>query len=137
MSKVGEIVENIYSKISWKVIGYVFIALFLFKSCQSCNRSNKIERLTKNHIEVVDSLNSRCDSLVIANDKLNTIIEGKNDKENALNNAHNLGEDYLKYTIKNLQDTVASKNKTIKNLKRVISEKNDEIVKLNELISEK
>ena len=44
MSKIGEIVDNIYSKISWKVIAYVFIAMVLFKSCQSCNRSNKIER---------------------------------------------------------------------------------------------
>jgi hypothetical protein len=63
--KIGEIVDNIYSKISWKVIAYVFIAMFLFKSCQSCNRSNKIERIEKNTTVLVDSLIKSNDSFFI------------------------------------------------------------------------
>ena len=79
MSKIGDIVDKMTSKLSWKVVAYIFIGMFLFKSCQSCNRSNKIERIEKNRIEVVDSLSKRIDSLNVANDKLATVIDGKNE----------------------------------------------------------
>ena len=116
MSNVGEFVENFYSKISWKIIGYIFIVLFLFKSCQSCNRSNKIDILEKNHITIVDSINNvaktfevRCDSLAIEIEKRDLIINGKNEVKDALN----LNKNASDIVIKNLQDT-------IKNLKRKI-----------------
>lgn len=127
MSKVGEFVENIYSKISWKVIGYIFIGLFLFKSCQSCNRSNKIERLEKNHITVVDSINNvsktfevRCDSLTTEIEKRDLIISGKNEVKDALN----LNKNASDIVIRNLQDTIS-------NLKKFIRKKNGEISNLN------
>ena len=51
MSKIGDIVDKMTSKLSWKVVAYIFIGMFLFKSCQSCNRGNKIKRIEKNKIE--------------------------------------------------------------------------------------
>ena len=112
MSKIGDIVDKMTSKLSWKVVAYIFIGMFLFKSCQSCNRSNKIKRIEKNKIEVVDSLSKRIDSLNIANDKLTTIIDGKN----AVNSVQMENGEFYQYKINNLTDSIRQRlnEKTLK-----------------------
>lgn len=127
MSKIGDIVDKMTSKLSWKFVAYIFIGMFLFKSCQSCNRSNKIERIEKNRIEVVDSLTKRIDSLNVANDKLATVIDGKNE----VNSVQIENVEFYQYKIKNLTDSVKSKDNQIKQLKSTIKRKDGEISNLN------
>ena len=126
MSKIGDIVDKMTSKLSWKVVAYIFIGMFLFKSCQSCNRGNKINRIEKNKIEVVDSLSKRIDSLNIANDKLTTIIDGKNE----VNSVQMENGEFYQYKINNLLDSIKSKDNQIKQLKSIIKRKYSEISNL-------
>ena len=126
MSKIGDIIDKMTSKLSWKVIAYIFIGMSLFKSCQSCNRSNKIKRIEKNKIEVVDSLSKRIDSLKIANDKLTTIIDGKNE----VNSVQMENGEFYQYKINNLTDSIKLKDNQIKELKATIKRKDAEISNL-------
>lgn len=121
-------------KKNWKTILIVLLVLFSFNKCTvSCNRKGTIN---KQNIEIVkqDSLiKAQNDSIRI----LNVELIGKNDKEDALNNAHNLGNDYYTYTISKLNDSIkslkssnAKKDKEIKKLNGQISNLNVEINKL-------
>ena len=134
MSKVTEFIEKIKNKLSIKTVLYIVIGLFLFKSCQGCNRANKIERLEKTHIVVVDSLTKRIDSLNVANDKLATVIEGKNE----VNSVQIENGEFYQYKINTLNekiteftDTIAEKDRQIKQLKSTIKRKDGEISNLN------
>jgi peptidoglycan hydrolase CwlO-like protein len=127
MSKIGEIVDNIYSKISWKVIAYIFIAMFLLKSCQSCNRSNKIERIEKSTTVLVDSLIKSNDSLIVLTNNLNTVIAGKNE----VNSVQIENGEFYQYKIKNLNDTINSRNNEIKRLNKSLKHKDGQISNLN------
>ena len=90
-------------KKNWKTILIVLLVLFSLNKCTvSCNRQGIID---KQNIEIVkqDSLiKAQNDSIRI----LNVELIGKNDKEDALNNAHNLGNDYYTYTINKLNDSI-------------------------------
>lgn len=113
-------------KKNWKNILIVLLVLFSFNKCTvSCNRKGTIN---KQNVEIVkqDSLiKAQSDSIRI----LNVELTGKNAKEDALNNAHNLGNDYYTYTINKLNDS-------IKNLKFSNSQKDKEIKKLkNEIFN--
>ena len=112
-------------KKNWKSILIVLLVLFSLNKCTvSCNRQGVID---KQNIEIVkqDSLiKAQNDSIRI----LNVELIGKNDKEDALNNAHNLGNDYYIYTISKLNDS-------IKSLKSSNAKKDKEIKKLNGQIS--
>lgn len=121
-------------KKNWKSILIVLLVLFSLNKCTvSCNRQGIID---KQNIEIVkqDSLiKAQNDSIRI----LNVELIGKNDKEDALNNAHNLGNDYYTYTISKLNDSIKSlkssntkKDKEIKKLNGQISNLNIEINKL-------
>lgn len=121
-------------KKNWKSILIVLLVLFSLNKCTvSCNRQDVID---KQNIEIVkqDSLiKAQNDSIRI----LNVELIGKNDKEDALNNAHNLGNDYYTYTISKLNDSIkslkssnAKKDKEIKKLNGQISNLNIEINKL-------
>lgn len=121
-------------KKNWKSILIVLLVLFSLNKCTvSCNRQGIID---KQNIEIVkqDSLiKAQNDSIRI----LNVELIGKNDKEDALNNAHNLGNDYYTYTISKLNDSIkslkssnAKKDKEIKKLNGQISNLNIEINKL-------
>ncbi len=121
-------------KKNWKSILIVLLVLFSLNKCTvSCNRQGVID---KQNIEIVkqDSLiKAQNDSIRI----LNVELIGKNDKEDALNNAHNLGNDYYTYTISKLNDSIKSlkssnvkKDKEIKKLNGQISNLNIEINKL-------
>lgn len=121
-------------KKNWKSILIVLLVLFSLNKCTvSCNRQGVID---KQNIEIVkqDSLiKAQNDSIRI----LNVELIGKNDKEDALNNAHNLGNDYYIYTISKLNDSIkslkssnAKKDKEIKKLNGQISNLNIEINKL-------
>ena len=52
--------ETFFKKNSKYVI-LVFVVLFLLKTVQSCNRNMTIKKLTKNNIELSDSLNTEHD----------------------------------------------------------------------------
>lgn len=121
-------------KKNWKTILIVLLVLFSLNKCTvSCNRQGVID---KQNVEIVkqDSLiKAQNDSIRI----LNVELIGKNDKEDALNNAHNLGNDYYTYTINKLNDSIKSlkssntkKDKEIKKLNGQISNLNIEINKL-------
>lgn len=121
-------------KKNWKSILIVLLVLFSLNKCTvSCNRQGVID---KQNIEIVkqDSIiKAQNDSIRI----LNVELIGKNDKEDALNNAHNLGNDYYTYTISKLNDSIkslkssnAKKDKEIKKLNGQISNLNIEINKL-------
>lgn len=121
-------------KKNWKSILIVLLVLFSLNKCTvSCNRQGVID---KQNIEIIkqDSLiKAQNDSIRI----LNVELIGKNDKEDALNNAHNLGNDYYAYTINKLNDSIKSlkssnikKDKEIKKLNGQISNLNIEINKL-------
>jgi peptidoglycan hydrolase CwlO-like protein len=121
-------------KKNWKSILIVLLVLFSLNKCTvSCNRQGVID---KQNVEIVkqDSIiKAQNDSIRI----LNVELIGKNDKEDALNNAHNLGNDYYTYTISKLNDSIKSlkssnikKDKEIKKLNGQISNLNVEINKL-------
>ena len=121
-------------KKNWKTILIVLLVLFSLNKCTvSCNRQGVID---KQNVEIVkqDSLiKAQNDSIRI----LNVELISKNDKEDALNNAHNLGNDYYTYTINKLNDSIKSlkssntkKDKEIKKLNGQISNLNIEINKL-------
>lgn len=121
-------------KKNWKSILIVLLVLFSLNKCTvSCNRQGVID---KQNVEIVkqDSIiKAQNDSIRI----LNVELIGKNDKEDALNNAHNLGNDYYTYTISKLNDSIkslkssnAKKDKEIKKLNGQISNLNVEINKL-------
>lgn len=121
-------------KKNWKTILIIILVLFSLNKCTvSCNRQGVID---KQNVEIVkqDSLiKAQNDSIRI----LNVELIGKNDKEDALNNAHNLGNDYYTYTISKLNDSIkslrssnAAKDKEIKKLNGQISNLNIEINKL-------
>lgn len=44
-------------KMNYKIAMYILFALLVFKSCESCSRSNTIVWERTNHTHVVDSLN--------------------------------------------------------------------------------
>lgn len=126
MNKIVDIISKMTSKLSWKIVAYVFIGMFLFKSCQSCSRGNTIKRIEKNKIEVVDSLTKQIDSLNIANDKLTTVITGKNE----VNSVQMENSEFYQYKIKNLTDSIKLKDNQIKELKATIKRKDAEISNL-------
>lgn len=134
MSKLTSFIEKVQGKITWKVVACIAIGCYLVASCKGCNHENKIERLEKNHITYVDSINNvvstmtvKCDSLRTEIEKRDLIIEGKNEVKDALN----LNKNASDIAISNLNDTIRTQKNTIKNLKREIRKKDGEISNLN------
>jgi peptidoglycan hydrolase CwlO-like protein len=111
-------------KKNWKTILIVLLVLFSLNKCTvSCNRQGVID---KQNVEIVkqDSLiKAQNDSIRI----LNVELIGKNDKEEAVNNAHNLGNDYYTYTINKLNDSIKILNNKVRDNSKEISKLNSKL----------
>jgi hypothetical protein len=69
-------VETFFSK-NLKYIAFIFFALFIIKSAQSCNRDMATKRIVKENAYVVDSLNA-----IIDTDKGTYIMQLKDCNDN-------------------------------------------------------
>ena len=114
-------------KKNWKIILIVLLLLFSLNKCTvSCNRQGVID---KQNLEL-----SNQDSIIkIQNDSikiLNIELTNKLDKEEAVSDAHNLGNDYYNYTINKLNDSIKILNKNLKIKNEKIKSLNNNVIKL-------
>jgi hypothetical protein len=120
-------------KKNWKIILIFILVLFGMNKCSvSCSRGHEINRQKTEIMQLDSTVKAQTDSIKY----LNLELISEKSKGDAVNEAHNLGNDYYTYTINKLSEENKDKEKEILRLKKEKIELNKEINKLNVTISE-